>query len=140
LQYSKEYGVATISSLITINGGAIIALLSFLAAGLSEGVLAAADVRTFLVNAFTCFGLALILSVVAGALGYMNFQAHVVGSPGPSGLSKFVRDGDVSSVKPEIKTIIYTARGAAFLVAVSVCLFIWGAWCAVRALEVVTLK
>lgn len=94
LLFSKEYGFSTIKSLILINGGALIALLSFLAASDVRENLSEISSINYLYSCFFCYVAGLLLSIVAGGAGYFNFQFAALTLPFPDELSEFVRTGN----------------------------------------------
>ena len=134
LSFSKEYGHATVQSLITINGGAIVALLSFLAASDLKLQLSQTSVGSSVRYSLASFGIGLLLAVVVGGLGYLNFSFLNSGLPGPSALTKYVREGDVSGWKINSTMVVGTAWLAVVVAIGSALAFLAGAYFTLQAL------
>ena len=131
LTYAKDYGSSTIAALVTINGGAIIALLSFFAAA-DKGQLSVA--KASISHSLIAYGVGLLLAVAAGGLGYINFSAVNGSLPSPNGLSRYVASGDVSGWTDRSKFINRSAILAVFLVSLSGVGFLCGSYSALSAL------
>ncbi|MCW6506885.1 hypothetical protein [Lichenifustis flavocetrariae] len=87
IEFSKDYGTATIRSLFLLNGGAAVAVLSLIGALIARTTDASALLAAKLVNgvsfALCSFCVGLVFAVVPMALGYINFMliAHTVPTP-----------------------------------------------------------
>jgi hypothetical protein len=134
LLYSKEYGVIVVRSLILINGGAIIAFLSFLSSSkFSDGLNSNATFA--LKGCIVSFVVGLILSIAVGGIGYINFQYLTAKLPDPSDLSRYISDGDVSGFGTG-RWDTYTAWIAVFVTLLATAAFIVGTYFALCAIIV----
>ena len=122
IEHSKDYGAATIRSLILINGGAIIALLTFISSA-RENNRYFVDVF-YLKCSIALFLAAIILAVIAGALGYFNFQSNALMVPRPDRLQHYVSTGEPLGISDKSKAIRRTALSAALFVGLAVFCFV----------------
>lgn len=91
LSASKEYAVMGLRSVVLLNGGAIIALLTLVGAvvGKPDAWGQTLSPASF-VPAFEAFGAGLILAVLAMVIGYFNFQVHLLAHAKPSALANHI--------------------------------------------------
>ena len=137
LLFSKDYGHATVQSLITINGGAIIAFLSFLAAIKSNSNFNSIIERDLVGNSLMFFGVGLLSAVLAGAMGYLNFQFVNASLPGPSNLTRYVSHGVVDGWAPRNFATRATSWIAIAAVVSSAVAFLCGSYVALLILRTV---
>jgi len=140
LLFSKEYGQSTIKSLITINGGAIIALLSFLASTVNSIKTENIFINAHPETAFWSFALGLVFAIISGGMGYMNFQFVNQSMPGPNGLNKYILYGDVAGWSNKRFALILTSWVALICTLISGAFFIFGAWRCATIIELVSSK
>ena len=113
IEHSKDYGIATVRSLILINGAAIIATLTFISR-LQERSQIEVGIEQIKV-ALACYVFGLLFSLVTGALGYLNFQYNALSIPDPDRLESVIESGEFKG--RQSKSINRTAI-AAFMSAV----------------------
>ncbi len=136
--FSKEYGLATVRSLILLNGGAIITLLSFLAAGLTSESLDISKVTNLAFWALASFSVGAVLAVITGGLGHLNFVAHAKYPQGPNGLMKYIESADTTEWgNHRAVAIPLTSKAAAFIAMVSIALFVGGAFFSLEILKAI---
>lgn len=131
--FSKDFGASTIQSLILINGGAIIALLSFLASTEIKTIIAS-NVQIYQIYwTFLGFSLGLIFAVVGGGVGYLNYLFLTDTQPGPAGLSRYIATGDTSGWKEHsgVTITIWVGVAAAIFSLVG---FLIGCWFALQTI------
>ena len=133
LGYSKEFGAVVVKSLLLINGGAIIAILSFVSNSKMDEQLKNAAYASNMLYTITFFVAGLILAIATAAVGYINFQYLTYKLPDPSELSNFVRNGDRSGWG-DGRWDTHTARFAVLLAFASAVAFVAGAYFALHTL------
>ena len=132
----REYGVVTVRSLILINGGALVALLAALSNIFGKSEENAHKLASGLGCASIFLILGLILAVGTGALGYLNFMFLHRELPGPYGLHKYVKTGDVSDWKKGNGSLVTVTMVAAILCAIfSGFLFVIGSFLGLTAFK-----
>ena len=132
IEHSKDYGIATVRSLILINGAAIIATLTFMSR-LGENSRVNVGIGQIKV-ALGCYVFGLLFSLVTGALGYLNFQYNALEVPDPNQLEKAISSGKFAGRKS--KSINRTAIAAFLSAAFSFVAFACGSFFALLALGV----
>jgi hypothetical protein len=131
-EFTKEYGISTVRSLILINGGASVALLAAISNIYSKNDSAAKILAGNLSASFGFFLAGLTLAVMTGAMGYFNFFFVSQSLPGPHGLHKYIKSGDVSGWRNRSKLISLTMVAAVILAVLSLGFFGVGSLAAVR--------
>jgi hypothetical protein len=96
MAYSKDYGTVAVNSLILVNGGALLALLSFLAASEVRDQLTGPAIIRSVYWTFFFFALGMGLALVTAGVGYLNYLWIAFSQPGPSDLSEYVLEGRTS--------------------------------------------
>jgi uncharacterized membrane protein len=132
ISHSKEYGIATVRSLILIHGAAIIATLTFVS-NLKTDSKTAVDFHELKI-AIAMFIVGLLLALLVGAMGYFNFQANAYGVPGPNQLHRYILSGDVTGWKDKSRATRGTTYAAIGLALVSFVQFALGSYFALAAL------
>lgn len=145
VKHLKDYGQETIKSLILLNGGAIVALLTFVGALLAKGELAqlrlAAVTLDRLLPAFGCFGAGLATSVAAAGFGYLNFSALAEIAPSPRELHDWMSGVAVPACPKWLRTAPrWTAYAACAAAGGSFLLFLVGAWIVVDSAFVALIR
>lgn len=138
IEATKEYGAATIKSLILLNGGAIIALLALLSALYSKdagAALIAAKVLTVrLSKALAWFAGGLGLAAITSAVGYLNWFNVAATYGTPSDVADWMRGEKAIATERWRERAINATIGLACLSALtSLACFGWGAWTVFRA-------
>ena len=131
--YAKDYGEATIQSLILINGGATVALLTFLSSMFSHDKMIAKTLASSLFYPFIFFSFGLLLAVIAGGIGYINFTLNAQALPGPNGLRKYIANGDITEWEPKKNLIKWTSLVAIGCVSGSVLVFAIGVFSSLQS-------
>jgi hypothetical protein len=111
IEFSKEYGVATVKYLMLLNGGAIIALLT-LFGNLKKDAAVNLDIPCLKISiAGYLFGL--VCGCITCAMGYLNFQNNALAVPDPDFLQDRVSQKQMrrnrSSVKMTALVALVTA-------------------------------
>ena len=79
LQYErhlKEYGQLALRSIFLLNGGAILALLTFIGSSIGKTTGQTAVTPSLFVSAFVFYCLALIACILSMTLAYLNYMGH----------------------------------------------------------------
>ena len=118
IEFSKEYGVATVRYLILVNGGAIIALLALLGNFKTDSAIKI-DIPCLKVAIFG-YVLGLLCGGGTSAIGYLNFQKNALSVPDPDKLYEEVSEKKVRRVNTSINM---TSQLALVVVTVGFVLF-----------------
>lgn len=112
----KEYGLSTIRQLTLLNGGALVALIAFLASlyGKDPSNLALAkNLTAGLIEPLLCFGIGLSAATLTAAVGYLHFYAAESAHPQPADLSSWMTGTELPSNPARIR---WGIPGSAWLV------------------------
>ena len=131
-EYSKEYGIAAIRSLIVINGGAVVATLAAISTIFSKDDTLALKIAASLNYSFAAFLAALVLAIVAACMGYFNFYFAGANMPGPHELHQYIQNGNIAGWK-QSRLVTWTMWVAVGCVILSLLLFCVGAFLGVRS-------
>jgi hypothetical protein len=131
LTASKDYAVFGLRSILLLNGGAIIAILTLIGAaiGTSNAEASTLSPRSF-VPAFAAYTFGLILAVLAMLTSFINFQTHLTAFAKPSALASNIKmpgsEWPSEYDRRKEKKIIWTRRVAIYLSVASLGAFLVG--------------
>jgi hypothetical protein len=137
LEYSKEFGIATIRSLILINGGAVVAILATIGNIATKNDAIAKKLATAFGSTLLFFVVGLTLSVLAAGIGYSNYIFYTLRLPNPHKLQVYIEKGKLdwnpdSAIEAIDRYLMYAgilSAASAFL------MFILGAFYSVKDLQ-----
>jgi hypothetical protein len=137
----KAYGVLSIKTLFLLNGGAILALLTFTASFFSRNdqtlILIGIALAKQFTGAFYFFGGGLACAAAISGIAYVNYSALIQTFDTPSGLFLMINAKDREPTKDvHHKITVWTARIAIASACLGLTLFIVGAWWVVSAFSV----
>jgi hypothetical protein len=139
LSYSKEYGQIVVKTVFLLNGGAIIALLTFISSmyGKSDlNILVAISLGKKLVPAFYLFAIGLVSAALVAAIGFFNWGWAALSHPDPAEVYNFVHHTPIED-RPEIHVKVGRSYQAAVgFAVVSLSCFIIGAFLVTSAFTV----
>jgi hypothetical protein len=119
--YSKEHGLVVIRSLFLLNGGAILALLTFIGSMYGKdslNVLVAISLSTKLLPAFYAFAVGLIATTLTAIIGYFNWNWAVGTYPDPADLHMWLQHKpleDPASARQKVRWSLWLAVASAAL-------------------------
>ncbi|WP_230531114.1 hypothetical protein [Microvirga roseola] len=128
--FSKEHGQTFIKSVFLLNGGAILALLTFIGSMYGKNdlnVLAAISLGKKIVPAFYCFAIGLCSAALVALIGFFNWNLIANSYPGPGPLFDFLHHKPIEEKPATRKAIGWTYRIAIVLAALSIGCFVGGA-------------
>jgi hypothetical protein len=137
-EYSKEYGQTFIKTVFLLNGGAIIALLTFIGSMYTKdalNIMVAISLGRSLVPAFLCFAGGLVCAALVAAIAYFNWNYVASSHPGPMALYEFLH-GKPLRQQIASKAILWTYRVAIVVALLSLGFFGLGAYLVTTAFTV----
>jgi len=131
LSAAQEFGGATIKTLVLLNGGALVALGSYLGTNSASRGWMFSSLRDEITYVCLRFIGGLLAAALASGIAYFNYSIITESYPSPSELTKYITAGDVSGWRPKISRLATpTAWAAVVSSIVSAAAFCWGAWSA----------
>ncbi|GEP07936.1 hypothetical protein MOX02_59740 [Methylobacterium oxalidis] len=141
LEAIKAYGVLSIKTLFLLNGGAILALLTFTASFFSRSdhtmALVGISLAKQFVTAFYFFGAGLASAAIISGIAYVNYSAlyHTYDTPGGLFLLINAKDREPTNDVHHRITVV-TAWIAIGVACLGLACFLLGAWWVVSAFSV----
>lgn len=137
----KAYGTLTIRTLFLLNGGAILALLTFTASFFSRNdqtlILIGISLAKQFTIAFYFFGAGLASAAIISGIAYVNYSALFRTYDTPHGLFLMINAKDRAPPKDVHRSMtVWTTNIAITTACFGLCFFILGAWWVVSAFSV----
>ncbi|WP_162820692.1 hypothetical protein [Microvirga calopogonii] len=142
-EYSKEHGSLFIRTVFLLNGGAIIALLTFVSAMFGKtdlNVLLAITLGKKLVPAFYCFAGGLAAAALVTGLGFFNWRVVADSYAGPGPIFDWIHNKPIEQPPNANKLIQGTYWIAVTIVVGSLVAFIAGAYLVTTAFSVLGIE
>jgi hypothetical protein len=118
----KDYGLAAIKTLTVLNGGALVALLAFVASLYGKDATYAPMAKALtagLIVPFIWFVIGLGLAAVIAGLGYLSFSLVASMYPEPADLSAWMRSNPLPTQSRPRTVLVAVYRWLAVLAAVA---------------------